>query len=372
MRTVPLPLTTSGTLPSAFVLLLALGACTDEKPPGGDTAEDTGADSGHTADSTDTTGDSDTASDSDTAPDTGMTEGRYFPDGAVWYQDVSGLDPDPRSERILGWLEDHQPSTWMQMDFSLVISDARTTPGYRAFTPTSHFYSPDCDREKMPVPEGALLEGESGLTCTHGGDCHLLVPVWEEMRLYEMWKADVRGDNFRGGCLAIWDMSRVYGPEGRGMQCSSADAAGFPIAPLLFTADEVAAGEIRHALRFALPNELMLDHAFTGPATHAGSPSGPADAPPYGAHLRLRADYPLDRLPNDAARTIARALQTYGMFLADGGNITIMGESDHFADHTWAELGVGSHDLMDIRPTDFEVMPYGEVYELTYDCVRAD
>jgi serine/threonine-protein kinase len=86
----------------------------------------------------------------------------------------------------------------------------------------------------------------------------------------------------------------------------------------------------------------------------------------------LRADHPLDSLPNDAARTIARALQTYGMFLADGGNITLMGESDHFAETTWASLGLGSHDLMDIDPNDFEVLPYGEVHELTYECVRAE
>jgi serine/threonine-protein kinase len=192
------------------------------------------------------------------------------------------------------------------------------------------------------------------------------------MLLYEMWRADIRADTFRGGCLAVWDMTRVYGPEGRGMQCSSADAAGFPIAPLLFTADEVAAGEIRHALRFAIPNETIRDDVFVAPATHAGAPDGPPDSPPYGARFRLRPDYPLETLPNEPSRVIARALQHYGMFLADGGNITLMGESDHFAEHSWEALGLGSHDLMDIAPDDFEVMPIGEVYDLTYDCERTE
>jgi len=36
-------------------------------------------------------------------------------------------------------------------------------------------------------------------------------------------------------------------------QCSSADAAGFPIAPLLFGADELATGSINHAIRFIFP-----------------------------------------------------------------------------------------------------------------------
>ena len=74
----------------------------------------------------------------------------------------------------------------------------------------------------------------------------------------------------------------------RGDQCTSADAAGFPIAPMLFTADEVAAGEIAHAIRFILPNPRMAsfpdgpdsntarDPLYVRPATHAGGPSGPA------------------------------------------------------------------------------------------------
>ena len=44
--------------------------------------------------------------------------------------------------------------------------------------------------------------------------------------------------------LAALPTARTYTTAGRGLQCTSADAAGFPIAPLLFTADEVAAGHI--------------------------------------------------------------------------------------------------------------------------------
>jgi hypothetical protein len=55
----------------------------------------------------------------------------------------------------------------------------------------------------------------------------------------------------------VWDLTKTY-PDGmRGDQCTSADAAGFPIAGLLPTADEVAAGTVAHALRFILPNARM-------------------------------------------------------------------------------------------------------------------
>src|SRR5262249_19627493 len=105
-------------------------------------------------------------------------------------------------------------------------------------------------------------------------------------------------------------MRRVYPASGRGEQCTSADAAGFPIAPLLFDADEVAAGQVDHATRSILPNATIRARESVHPATHGPrATSGPAEAPPYGARLRLRADYPLASLPNDGARVVARAMQ---------------------------------------------------------------
>src|ERR1019366_5372346 len=107
----------------------------------------------------------------------------------------------------------------------------------------------------------------------------------------------------------------------------SADAAGFPVAPLLFSADELATGSINHAIRFILPNPRMRAHVFVHPATHAGAPSGPPSAPPMGAHFRLKASFDVSHL-KPAAQIVARALQKYGMFLSDGGFITLTAQSD--------------------------------------------
>jgi serine/threonine-protein kinase len=113
-----------------------------------------------------------------------------------------------------------------------------------------------------------------------------------------MWHADLTNGFFTGGCLAVWDMTKTYGPDGRGLNCTSADAAGFPIAPLLFTPEEVASGEIPHAIRFILPNDRIRRRRLRG----AGHPldrgrRGAIDTPPYGAAFRLRADFPVDKLP---------------------------------------------------------------------------
>jgi serine/threonine-protein kinase len=225
----------------------------------------------------------------------------------------------------------------------------------------------------MPVPAGGALEGESGYQCTGDGDCHLLVVDPPTHKLYEMWRADITGpltSQFNGGCLAVWDMSLTYPPVARGQGCTSADGAGFPMAPLLFSADEVAAGHIDHAIRFILPNSRIRQHTYVHPATHTTNPtSGPATAPPYGARLRLRADYPLASLPNEGARVVARAMQKYGILLSDGGTIALTAQNDTFTTAKWSGL-LGSHDLAALHVSDFQMIAAGDRYNIAIDCAR--
>jgi len=298
--------------------------------------------------------------------------GPYFPRGAFFDQEVSGVTPAANSAAIIAALRD--AGGWgngdtFQIDNSLeVLRVDGAAPDKRAFEPTDDFFDPDCDHVPMPVPAGGNLEGEPGYACDGDGDCHLLVWAPDEQRLYEMWRANLDGDTFYGGCLAVWDTSRVYGADGRGEQCTSADAAGFPIAPLLFTADEVAAGEIDHAIRFILPND-RIRRGYVRPATHGTNTSGAGDLPYYGVHFRLRADYPLESLPDEGARVVARALQKYGMYHADGGNIALTARSDQRTTAKWEGL-LDTHDLADLAVEDFEVIDHGAPIELTLDCVR--
>jgi serine/threonine-protein kinase len=295
----------------------------------------------------------------------------YFPPEAVWYRDVSAAALDPQSSAVVAYLD---RVGWglgrMQIDFSIEVLAADAATPLRAFTATGDHFSPDCDLDPVPVPPGGALEGESGYECRGDGDCHLIAADRSRMKLFEMWRADIRADVFRGGCLAVWDMTRVYPPSGRGEQCTSADAAGFPIAPLLFDADEVAAGRVDHAIRFILPNATIRAREYVHPATHGTrATSGPPEAPPYGARLRLRANYPLASLPNEGARTVARALQRYGMLLSDAGRVALTARSDRFTRAKWAGL-LGPLDLAALKPRDFEMIAAGERIPLTNDCVR--
>lgn len=260
----------------------------------------------------------------------------------------------------------------MRIDFSITLLHATAATPMRSFTATGDFYSPDCDHVPFPVPAGGALEGEQGYQCTHDGDCHLIVVHHPTNKLYEMWRANFSGSSFFGGCGVVWDLQKAYPPSLRGEGCTSADAGGFPIAATLVTADEVAAGDIPHAIRFILPNaRIRGGDVYVHPATHTtGATSGGANAPPYGSRFRLRADYPLAGLPSEGARVVARAMQKYGMLLADGGNIALTFADDRFTTAKWSQVGIGAGSLTALKVTDFEVVDPGPL--VPYDgCTRS-
>ena len=117
---------------------------------------------------------------------------------------------------------------------------------------------------------------------------------------------------------------------------TSADAAGLPILPGLVRWDEVAAGEITHALRFTAPETR---DTYIYPARHEASSSHSASLPPMGLRVRLKANADLTGLSHDA-KVIAVALQRYGMILADNGSPWyVSGASDpRFDDDVLHEL----------------------------------
>jgi hypothetical protein len=319
-----------------------------------------------------------------------------FPPQAVWHQDISSAPVHPQSASMI--------STWvglggfgygrMQIDFSFHIVHAEPGAPTRSiigYPSAGEYYAPDCEPigTPMPVPLDAAIEGQSGLSCTNAnGDCHLLVVQGD--RLYEAYRANAVGlDGLQSQCLAVWKLEQVYPEDNRGEHCTSADAAGFPIAPLLFNADEVHAamqladGDLGHAIRFILPNARMASTMVDGrrygqyvrPGSHAGGPSGPETTVPYGSRLRLRPDFPVNLYP-PAAQVILRTMQRYGIVLSDGGNIALTAESDRYTEHTWASLGINSRVFdqavpgSPVRAQDFVVLDTGPRILETWECER--
>ncbi|HMG24670.1 MAG TPA: hypothetical protein VK607_25210 [Kofleriaceae bacterium] len=314
-----------------------------------------------------------------------LTCGRSsFPPDATFYQDISGAALDPESHAIMAALDarnwgDPGDRQTLGIDFSFAVNCATTSVALRSYTQDGD-NQPDCDLAPVPLPLGGKTEGSNDYACS-GGDCHLL--VYQATRLYELYQANVAGGlptggAFTGTCLAIWDLTRDYwGPTNhspnysRGDACDGGTAADLPIAPMLLTAEEVAAalagdGIIHHALRFTMTNNRLRSTGYVHPATHFafGGTTGGADTLPTGARLRLRGDYNLAGLPSDAARVVARTLQHYGMYLVDGGNIYLSATTDAAAALNNAAVGA-------LRPRDFEMVGGGRrIGQRDYECER--
>lgn len=308
------------------------------------------------------------------------TAGGLFGQPEPWTKDVSGLTKDARSDAIIaalasmgGWGNGNT----LQIDFSipLFFADA-TTPRRTVTGPSGGGYcygGPDCDPVplQMPVPANGNIEDSSNYTCdTANEDCHLLVADRSQNKLYELYNATQTSSGLSALVAIIWDLTRAYAPGMRGEQCTSADAGGFPIAGLLPTADEVAAGHVDHALRFILPNARMKAGVYVHPAGHAGSPaSSNADAPPYGVRFRLQASF--DETPYNAGqRVILQALKRYGMLLSDGGNIALTFADDRTTTAKWSSVGITAQSFNGIGVDNFEVVDLSPDIRSTQDCVR--
>jgi hypothetical protein len=176
--------------------------------------------------------------------------------------------------------------------------------------PVSFDYADESDRGPYPIPTSAPIEGGP----SSDGDRHVIVVDRDRCRLYELFAAKPleNGKRWHAGSGAIWSLrSNHLRPRG----WTSADAAGLPILPGLARYEEVRRGKIDHALRFTASRTRR---AFVYPARHYASNLTDPDLPPMGTRVRLKASFDTSRFPRQA-RIVLRALQRYGMILADNG-----------------------------------------------------
>jgi hypothetical protein len=141
--------------------------------------------------------------------------------------------------------------------------------------------------------------------------------------LYELFSAYRNSDgSWRAGSGSIFHLdSNALRQDG----WTSADAAGLPILPGLVRYNEVATGHIEHALRFTA---AATRSAHIWPARHDASSHEEDRFPPMGQRFRLRRDFDVSPYPK-RVQVILKALQQYGMFLADtGGPWFISGAPD--------------------------------------------
>jgi hypothetical protein len=244
---------------------------------------------------------------------------QIFPADNIWNTPVDTLPLDPNSTMYIntigatrGLHMDFGSGVWPPGSDSPIGIPYVDVPSSQTAVPITFDYDDESDPGPYPIPPSAPIEGgPSG-----DGDRHVLVLERDNCLLYEVFYALPigGGTSWTGGSGAIWDLSSndIRGELG----WTSADAAGLPILPGLLTYEEVASGEITHAIRFTVP---QTRNTYVWPATHQASSRSGIQYPPMGQRFRLKANFDISGYSSDA-QVILQAMKTYGIILADNGS----------------------------------------------------
>jgi len=271
---------------------------------------------------------------------------QIFPADNPWNRDISNDSVDPNSANYISHMNGN--SKFIHPDFGsnptygipfVVVS------GTQPKVPMSFQYADESDPGPYPVPPDAPIEGGAASR----GDRHVLVLDKDHCLLYENYDSHYVDPGWNCGSGAVFDLnSNNLRPD----YWTSADAAGLPILPGLFRYDEVAAGQVNHAIRFTVQS---TQKAFIHPATHYASSNTNPAAPPMGLRVRLKAGYDISRFTGEA-RVILIAFKKYGMILADNG-------SDWFftgaTDSRWNDTDL--NQLKTVPGNAFEVVVSGPI-----------
>ncbi|HEV2208190.1 MAG TPA: IPT/TIG domain-containing protein [Verrucomicrobiae bacterium] len=314
-----------------------------------------------------------------------LLESNLFPADNPWNQNISQAPVATNSAAVIGSIISTYGNGRFHPDFGQDTQSANPLYGipYNVAHGNSapHIrvvidaYASESDIEDAPVPANAVLEGDMQNGPTAGlanrGDSHLL--VWDEDNnvAYEFYHASRPAENpdgmWHADSEAVWDMkTNTF----RTLGLTSADAAGLPILPGLARPDEAlpvaqgGQGLIPHALRFTLPNAVILNN-YLYPASHTANPgnTNPAYQPPMGARFRLKASVDISSL-NPQSRVVAQALKDYGLIVADNGSSFFLSGASYCVDSnnqfslTWNDNDIQDsvHGLKSILFTNFEMV----------------
>lgn len=269
-----------------------------------------------------------------------------FPPDNIWNTPVNRLSVSPDSSAFVQAIgataslhPDFGSGSWNGGPIGIPYN---VVAGTLEKSSVSFSYADESDPGPYPIPENPLIEGGP----ESDGDRHILILDRDNCILYELFDARPgQGGTWQAGSGAIFDLgSDQLRPAG----WTSADAAGLPILPGLIRYDEVAAGEIRHALRFTAP-QTRRDYVW--PARHHASSLTDPKYPPMGQRFRLKADFDVSGF-SPHVQIILRALKKYGLILADNGSPWFLSGTP---DPGWDDETLGD-ELRLVKGSDFEAV----------------
>ena len=304
------------------------------------------------------------ADDSKTDPGTNPTGGTcnaqkqdlenisVFPADNPWNEDISAKPLDPYNSQIITAISgsklkaDFGSGLWDNASIGIPFvavcgSQQKSIVNFRA-NGTDGNYGDESDAGPYAIPINAPIEGNGQ------GDSHVIAVDKDNGILYELYNASVNNGHWEASSGAIFDLKlNLLRTEG----WTSADAAGLPIFPGLVRYDEILKGSIDHDIRFTLSKANVMP-AYISPARHKVNSSGGQYSLPFGARIRLKADFDISSF-SATNQVILNALKKYGLILADiGSNMYISGAPDE----RWNNDDL--RQLGNISASSFEVVKF--------------
>jgi hypothetical protein len=249
-----------------------------------------------------------------------------FPPDNPWNTPVDAWPVAANSGAIVAAIGPDRPlRANADMGFVLVPPDQAKVPV------TLTAYTEESDPGPYPVPDNAFIEGwPASFTRSQGperlltladvqrglpnleADRHGIIVDPTNRKLYEFYRLTRTNTGWTAEQASVFDLSsNRLRPDG----WTSADAAGLPIFPAVVRYDELARGEIRHALRVTFKRTRR---AYVAPATHFASRLTDENLPRMGERFRLRRDFETSGFTREV-RILLEALKRYGMLVADNG-----------------------------------------------------
>jgi len=259
------------------------------------------------------------------APSAGAVPFRFFSWESPWNrQTTPAATLDPGSAEAVGALYREVQRELTASEGPGIAATSNSVPIYEvpASQPTvpvqliSRFHVPALESAWSAVPLPTNAQPATG------NDRHLLIWQPSTDRLWEFWHLSKTPSGWLaewGGAIAhVSSSTGVYGPSSwPGANATwGASASSLSIAGGLITLEDLAAGEINHALAIGLPR--VRAGTFAAPAARTDGTSWVGTSLPEGARLRLDPSLELWKLHlPPLTLMLARAAQRYGIYVRD-------------------------------------------------------
>ena len=221
---------------------------------------------------------------------------------SAYNKNISGAPLDPQSTQYIASLGTN--SSWNNDQVEYLNAATASTPVLPVISKVKwHSMPPE------PWASSFIIENL--------GDAHSFVIDTSACHIYELYSTTYANGQLSAYSGGDWNLKKKFVPYPPGV--NSAVASGLSRFAGSVKYPELASGNVSHALFLLVPYNMLAQWSFVRPASDTDQipykGPGPVEMP-YGAKLRLRADYPESNLGSQAL-IVVHALKTYGALVGD-------------------------------------------------------